>query len=151
MKIANIGSDYVELNETNIHNYTHIEKVHLIKFTFKEPSYELVKEVLETYKSTNRFVIGDNIKFYNDILRTTNKKYYVENYPSVGLISFFRKNNKVLLNFEKLPTHSKEFIFNNLFEDILKNVEVILLKESDFNIKKDVLLHWRGNVILKKQ
>lgn len=149
MKVANIGKDFVIIDENNLEDFKNIEKVHLIKFNFSNPELSLVEKVLREYPNTNRFVISNNIKFYNDILKTTNKKYYVENFPGAGLITFFRKNNKVLLNFEILTKEEKKFIFDNIFEDILKNVEVILISKEDFNNKQEVLQEWRGNVIIK--
>lgn len=149
MKIAQYGTDFIELNETNMKKYTHVEKVHLIKLSFNEPTPVLIEEVLKLYPSTNRFIIHNNIKVYNDILKSTTKKYYVENNEHHGFITFFRKNNKVLLNFEKFTDEIKEFLLNNFLFDILKNVEVIIISKKDFMKKEQIFKNWNGNVILK--
>jgi hypothetical protein len=85
---------------------------------------------LEKFPLTNRYIISDNIKFYNDILKAR-KKYYVENMIGDNLISFFKKNNKVLLNIENLFDYQLELIEKEYF-DILRNVEVLSMKESTF-------------------
>ena len=41
------------------------------------PTSELVNQVLYLFPKTNRFVIDDNIREYNSILRKTEKKYTV--------------------------------------------------------------------------
>ena len=148
MKIAKIGSDYVELNEQNFDKFVHIDKIHLIKMDFVEPTEEMIRNVLNLYPNTNRFVVSNNIKLYNDLLKTTNKKYYVENTESFGFITFFRKNNKVLLNFVKLNDALKDFVLDNLLFDVLKNVEVILIKNNDFIKKENILKNWNGNIVI---
>ena len=148
MKIAYVGNEYCKVSEDNIDTFTNIDKIHLIKLAFKNPTEALVGKVLSLYPNTNRFIIGDNIKFYNYILKQTNKKYYVENQKGYNLISFFKKNNKCVLNFENLLLSEREFIFSHLLEDVLNNVEAIYLHENDFNNKSNRLESWSGNVIL---
>ncbi len=152
MKITKCGSDYISINEDTIHfeEYLDIPKVHIIKLSFDMPNKSKVDEVLSLFPRTNRFVIENNIREYNFILRRTSKKYYVENYRGVGLISFFRKNNKVLLNFHKLSKTESIFIINNCFEDILKNLEVIHINKEIFEGCEDILTRWSGNVIISE-
>ncbi len=86
---------------------------------------------------------------YNYILKETNKKYYIENNPSSDIISFFRKNNKVLINFNNLNSESKKFLLSDsVFNDVLKNSEVIMIDKSTFNLKRNALKNWTGNVII---
>jgi hypothetical protein len=104
---------------------------------FDKPTFDKVNRVLEKFNYTNRFIIEDNIKFYNDILKN-NKKYYVENNSEQGLISFFKKNNKVLLNFNTLTSEERIFVKNNI-EDVLKNVEVLRMDRSDLKSLEEEL------------
>lgn len=150
MKIAYIGTDYIILNEDNINEFVDKEKIHLIKLDFKEPTDNLILKVLELYPNTNRFVISNNIKIYNDVLKQTTKKYYIENTENSKLITFFRKNNKVLFNFNNVNTKVKEFLLDNFLFDILKNVEVIIIDIDSFNNKESILKNWNGNVVLEK-
>jgi hypothetical protein len=152
VKITKIGTDYISINEDTIHyeEYLNISKVHLIKLSFDTPTKSKIEQVLSLFPRTNRYVIEDNIREYNFILRRTSKKYYVENYSGVGVISFFRKNNKVLLNFHKLTQDEKEFIVHNCFEDVLKNLEVIHIDEHIYDLKEDVLIKWNGNVVISE-
>ena len=123
MKVTRVGSDYIEINEENIYDdlLLSIPRVHLIKFCFENPSEVLIKNVLKLYEKTNRFIIEDNIRIYNYILRGTSKKYYIENPVGVRIITFFRKNNKVLVNFENLNSIEKEFLLAGCFDDVLRN------------------------------
>jgi len=150
MKIAYVGTDYIEVNESNIDEFVDREKIHLIKLNFDEPSEELILEVLKKYPNTNRFVISNNIKIYNDVLKDTIKKYYIENVETTKIITFFRKNNKILFNFNNVNKKVKEFLLDNFLFDILKNVEVIRLDKYSFANKENVLQNWNGNVILDK-
>lgn len=138
----------VDLEDWNVEPYE--KKVHLIKVELTNPTEPKLDFVLERYPYTNRFIISDNIRFYNWFFRSYEKKYYVENVHNANLISFFKKNNKVLLNFDKLDYDTKKFALkNNVFKDILRNLEVIQLNEEDFNKKKSILLNWNGNVIVE--
>lgn len=149
MKITEIGKDIIKIDESNFQTKEK-EKVHLLKLAFEEPTTEKVNAVLENYPNTNRFVISNFIKFYNEILKFTNKKYYIENtYQS--LISFFKKNNKVLLNTDNLQSHEYAFVSNtDVFFDILKNTEIILIDSILFSKYKDgiIRMNWKGNVII---
>jgi len=57
----------------------------------------------------------------------------VENVPYEPLISFFRKNNKVVLNILRLSRHERIFISNKtVLEDILQNLEIIIVNNKFF-------------------
>lgn len=150
MKITKINSDYIKIDEKNINdrNLIEIPRVHIIKLAFLRPSREKIEGVLNLFPKTNRYVIQDNIRDYNFVLRNTSKKYYVENAPGVGFLSFFRKNNKVLLNFHNLSFEEREFILDECFEDTLKNLEVIHISDHHYDLKEDILKDWKGNVII---
>jgi hypothetical protein len=151
MQITRIGSDYISINEDSLYdeNLINIPRVHLIKLDFFKPSESKIKNVLSLYPKTNRFVIEDNIKIYNYVLRNTQKKYYVSNTKGVKLISFFRKNNKIFLNFMNLNVFERQFLLiNECFEDILRNAEVILVDNDILMEKESILNEWNGNVIL---
>ena len=132
------GSDYVEINENNINDYIDILKIHLIKLDFSDPTEKLILEVLEKYPNTNRFIISNNIKIYNDVLRNTTKKYYIENTKNTKILTFFRKNNKILFNFNNVNKKVKDFLLDNFLFDILKNVEVIIIDNNSFVLKEQI-------------
>ncbi|HRR48608.1 MAG TPA: hypothetical protein P5293_01320 [Bacteroidales bacterium] len=150
MKLTVIGSDYIVINEDNLRdeNILKIPRVHLIELAFQDPTKEKIEAVLTLYSKTNRFVISDNIRIYNALLKQTAKKYYVKNTAGVGLISFFRKNNKVLLDTIVLSEQEKSFVLDTLLPDILRNIEVIRVSKSDFEKYKAKLEPWNGNVIV---
>lgn len=151
MQITRIGSDYISINEDSLYdeNLINIPRVHLIKLDFFKPSESKIRNVLSLYPKTNRFVIEDNIKIYNYVLRNTQKKYYVSNTKGDKLISFFRKNNKIFLNFMNLNVFERQFLLiNKCFEDILRNAEVILVDNDILMEKESILNEWNGNVIL---
>jgi len=151
MRITKIGSDYISVDEEsyNSKEYLNIPRVHLIKFDFASPSFEIVNRVLSIFPKTNRFVIEDNIREYNSILRRTEKKYYVMNKKGAEIISFFRKNNKILLNFLNLSKEERDFfLLDGVFEDVLKNTEVIALNKNMYDLKMEILDKWKGNVII---
>jgi hypothetical protein len=151
MKLTYPGKDYIIINEENLKDekLLEISKIHLIHFCFAEPTREKINGVLQLFNKTNRFVISNNIKLYNDVLKLTAKKYYVMNNVGDNLITFFRKNNKVLLNFSNLSQREREFVCSSdVVNDILKNVEVIQMKKSSFSKVKDLFDLWDGNIIL---
>jgi hypothetical protein len=151
MKITKIGTDFITIDEDNLYNekLKSIPRVHIIKLAFFNPTEEKIKKVLQFYPKTNRFVVDSNIRDYNSILKWTNKKYYVENTECVGFISFFRKNNKVVLNVNRLSHEERVFILNNCLEDVLRNIEVICINNDVFEEKNKILDLWNGNVIIK--
>lgn len=151
MKITQPGRDIIRVTEEDYENGEVVsseDKVHLIKFAFEEPDNDKVNWVFETYPDTKRFVVEQDIKFYNDILKKTNKKYYVENSNNTSLITFFRKNNKVLLNFSKLFSEERDFILEYLLNDILKNVEIIAIDKDNFERYFETFRKWKGNVVI---
>jgi hypothetical protein len=151
MQITRIGSDYITIDEDNIRSeeLLSIPRVHLIKLDFFQPNETKVMKVISLFPKTNRYVIEDNIRIYNYILKRTSKKYYILNKEGIGLISFFRKNNKVLLNFMNVSVFEKQFLLSEgCFEDMLSNIEVILIDRDTYEEKKNVLRNWNGNVII---
>jgi hypothetical protein len=151
MRITNVGSDFIRIDEDNIvdEELLKIPRVHIIKLDFFKPTESKVKKVINLYPKTMRFVIENNIKTYNYILRGTNKKYYVENSPGVDVISFFKKNNKVLCNFNNFDDTERQFLLTRVvFESVLKNTEVIIVSQSAFETHETTLNNWSGNVII---
>lgn len=150
MRLTNIGSDYIRIDEDNIQdkNLLQIPRVHLIKLDFFKPTEQKVKKVLSLYERTNRYVVENNIKTYNYILKNTNKKYYVENTVGADIITFFKKNNKVLVNFNNFLQTERMFLLKHCFEDILKNTEVIVIDQDTFEERHADLASWSGNVVI---
>jgi hypothetical protein len=151
MKLTQIGSDYIRINEDNMYdeNLLSIPRVHLIKLDFFNPNEDKIRKVIRSFSKTNRYVIEDNIRTYNFILRGTSKKYYVCNPIGADVISFFRKNNKVLVNFFNLSEFEKVFLLSDkVFGDVLRNTEVIQIDKDIFDEKMETLENWRGNVII---
>lgn len=149
MRITKQNSDYVVIDEDSINKYLDIERVHIIELLFFKPTERKIKKVLELYPKTNRYVISDNIRTYNYILKGTSKKYYVMNIPGALLITFFKKNNKVLVNFDNLSTFERQFLLmDENFGDVLRNTEVIMVDKGVFEEKKSFLESWSGNVIV---
>ena len=144
------GTDLISVNENNMQMNEKISrKIHLIKLDFEEPSVEKMDWVIRTYEYTKRFIVTNQIPFYNWYFKRNRKKFYVENGLGVGIFSFFKKNNKVFLNLEKLSMTEKAFILNDLIlEDILKNLEIIKISQDDFNQKKSVFNNWAGNIVI---
>ena len=153
MKITTIGTDFISINENNINDKSlrDIPRVHLIKLDFKEPTEEKIQKVMEIWDKTNRFVVSDNIKLYNNFLKTTAKKYYICNRSGDKLLSFLRKNNKVLLIFNNLSQFDKSYIFSSpdILTDLLRNVEVIQISKSQFDMYRNQFEGWNGNVIIE--
>lgn len=150
MKITKLGTDYIRISEVNIADPSLklIPKVHIIKLDFKEPTFDKVNYVLNTFRTTNRFVIDSNIKFYNSILRSTSKKYYVSNVEGDSLISFYKRNNKVLLDTTKLTPLEKGFVFSVSINDILANTEVMVVESRYYQANPEPFNNWSGNLIL---
>jgi len=147
MIFTKYSKDWIIIDESN-YNIQEKGKVHLIKLDFNNPTEEKVKNVIRNFPNTNRYIISDNIKFYNNLLRNK-KKYYVENEVGANLISFLRKNNKILLNMRNLSKVDKEFILYNI-SDMLNNIEVIFVGKKSW-IDSDIqskLEKWNGNVLI---
>jgi len=154
MRLTRINTDYIKVNEENYNSseFKKIGRVHLIKLDFKNPTYDLIKKVLNLFPRTNRFVIEDNIREYNSMLRRTEKKYYIINKKGSDIISFFRKNNKILFNLMNLSKEERDFfLMEGIFEDVLKNTEVIAMSKKIYDEKLEVLDKWNGNTILIKK
>ena len=150
MRVTKIGSDYISVDEDSIDKFLDIERIHIIELLFFKPTERKIKKVLQLYPLVNRYVISDNIRTYNYILKTTSKKYYVKNTPGAQLITFFKKNNKVLCDFLSLDVYEKQFLLlDNVFGDVLRNCEVIQIDQEIFEEKKLFLETWSGNVIIK--
>lgn len=147
-----MGRDYITIDECNMADPSlqKIPRVHLIGLNFKIPTIEKVEYVFKTFPTTNRFVIQDNIRFYNDLLKKTNKKYYVMNEDGDGIFSFFKKNNKVILNVMRLSPLEKAFVMSVALEDVLKNLEVIIMPEKYYREYNTILNQWTGNLVLTR-
>lgn len=150
MKLTQMGSDYVRINETNLadESLLSIARIHIIKLDFREPTLEKVNYVLNTFRSTNRFSVDNNIKFYNSILKNTNKKYYIANVEGDTLITFFKRNNKVLLDTTKLNVLEKAFVFSVALTDVLNNTEVAIVEHKYYREHPEPFNNWSGNLIL---
>lgn len=152
MILTELGKDILCVTEEDFYlSVKESRKIHLIKLKFDEPTKQKIDWCINNYPSTNRFIIEDNIKIYNDILKTTKKKYYIENSYGNGIITFFKKNNKVLLNMNKLKDDEQGFILSPyILKDVLRNIEIIYLTESQFLSRKHIFDNWNGNVIIHK-
>lgn len=147
MKLATKGKDWKIFSESNIQDKEQSEKVHLVKLDFEQPTEEKVEQVIKNFPSTNRFIISDNIKFYNDLLKSR-KKYYIENKPNTDLITFMKRNNKVILNVNILKDFEYEFILKNP-KDILRNLECLMMTNEQYQEKwNDLVENWTGNILL---
>ncbi|MFW6129738.1 MAG: hypothetical protein ACOC56_01055 [Atribacterota bacterium] len=153
MYVAKFGIDVVSINESNIDLVPVNYKYHLIMLDFSLPTEEKVMKVIENNPRTNRYIIRDNIKIYNNILKRTSKKFYVMNTDHNNIISFFRKNNKCLLDLTVVPDWMLHFITNKeVFIDVLRNVEVLVMDPEMIDESYefyDYLKTWRGNIIIK--
>jgi hypothetical protein len=150
MRITRIGSDYISIDEDNINDEKLLEipRVHIIYLCFFNPTKEKIEKAISLFPKTNRYVVSDNIRIYNYTFKYTSKKYYVMNGSGDGIITFFRKNNKVLMNLLNLSVFERQFVLEIIFEDILKNIEVVMMDRETFDEKKSLLDTWNGNVII---
>ena len=154
MKITVMNEDFVTITEQNLNDLTENpeKKIHLIKLNFTEPTKEKVLSVINTFTKTNRYVISNNIKIYNDILKTTGKKYYIENEKNTNLISYLRKNNKILINFNNLRQNELDLLLDEkILLDLLRNVEVIMIQSSIYEKYNTIFNSWDGNTILTEE
>lgn len=153
MRITVPGVDLIKINEENYmdQELMDIPKIHLIKFCFSDPTDDKIECVIENFPNTNRFIVDGFIRIYNNALRYTNKKYYVENSKGTGLVTFFRRNNKVLLNTLKCNKEEKKFIFDVDLWDILKNIEIMVVEEQEYEKYKREFSEWRGNLIIHNE
>lgn len=152
MVITRPGRDIISVGEEDWESRDVVsdDKIHLIKLEFVDPNEQKLDWLVDSYPLTNRFIVFDNIKFYNWYFKTKEKKFYVENRYNVGIFSFFKKNNKVLLNFNLLRNDVRNFMLkNSIFSDILRNLEIIQIDEDTFRDKSNILSKWNGNVIVE--
>ena len=153
MKLTIAGKDVISIDESNIDRYK-LEaskgiKFHVIKLNFDDPTKEKVDDVLRSFDNTNRFIISDNVKFYNGHLKYVGKKYYVQNTSGQNFISFVRKNNKILVDLTCMTSAESRFVLDNYLEDLLRNTEIILIDESDLSAFSSILKGWPGNLIIR--
>ena len=152
MIITRPDVDIISVDEEKLENFdeqTRKNKIHIIKLDLIDPTEEKMDKLLDNFFLTNRFVIKDNIKFYNWYFKTKNKKYYVENNSNSGIFSFFKKNNKILLNFNKVRHDVKTFLIKDfVFTDVLKNLEIIEIDSKLYFEKYNILNRWNGNVVV---
>ncbi len=153
MKIAEKGRDFIELTESNVIRLAtefNGRKVHIIKLNLMEPTAEKIVSIIENFPNTKRYVIENNIKIYNDILKVTGRKYYIENATGCELIHFFRKHNKILLNFNNLRRDEQVFLMNkHVLVDLLMWVEVMIAPQYLYDKFQDILNDWSGNLIIE--
>ena len=150
MKISEYGKHWLLIDETNI-DKKEMEKIHLIKLNFVMPSEAKINQVMNSFPNTNRFIIdaGENVKLYNDALKGK-KKYYVENTPKVDLVTFMKRNNKVILNIDNVKDFEYEFIMNNP-NDVLRNLECVMMNKNEYQDNwEEILSEWPGNVLITR-
>jgi len=129
-------------------------KVHLVRLAFKDPDDSKMEWVLNTFKKTNRYVVDiHHIRYYNYYLKRTNLKYYIINTRDTwkGIISFFKRNNKVLLDTTQLSLFEKQFVFNVALQDVLSNAEVLLMDKQDYTDNLEVFNQWKGDIVIKDE
>jgi hypothetical protein len=147
------GRDIIVVNEESLTDgkeFTY--KVHLVRLSFTDPTNEKMEWVLQTFHKTNRYVVDINhIRYYNYYLKRTNLKYYIINTVDTwrGLVSFFKRNNKVLLDITQLTDFEKQFVLNVALQDILSNCEVLLMDREDYTGHLEVFNQWKGDIIIK--
>jgi hypothetical protein len=149
------GKDIIVVNEKSYKEGVLFDyKVHLVRLKFEDPNDDKMKWVSRVFKRTNRYVVdAEHIRYYNYYLKKTNLKYYIINTPYnwSGLISFFKKNNKVLLDFTKLSLFEKQFVLNVALEDVLANTEVILIEQDDYELFLGIFNQWKGDIIIHNE
>lgn len=151
IKITKPGQDIIVITDQDYNKKVKTEdKVHLIRLKFDTPTIDKMDWVIESFHKTHRFVIdSEHIRFYNGFFKRTNKKYYVINDSNTeGLISFFKKNNKVLLDITALSEFDRLYVLNVAFTDILRNTEVIIISKSDYTERLEELNMYNGNCII---
>lgn len=150
--ITTPGRDIITIDELSMReNVSYDYKVHLIRLKFASPDDNKMQWVIDTFKKTNRYVIDTlHIRYYNYYLKKTNLKYYIINTKKdwKGIVTFFKKNNKVLLDFTQLSDFEKLFVLNVSLDDVLSNTEVILIDKSDYMDKLEVFNQWKGDIII---
>ena len=152
MKITRLGVDMITLTEIDYENKTTFNhKVHLIKLVFTSPNQQKMDWVIKNFPSTRRFVVSDNVSFYNHCLKQTNLKYYVCNTEPNRIVSFFKRHNKVLLDITCLSETEKVFVLNVALDDILTCTEVIAVRRIDYIKHVELFNGWSGDLILLEE
>lgn len=150
--ITTPGKDIIVVDEYSYDNNVSFDyKVHLIRLRFDSPNDDKMRWVANTFKKTNRYVVdGDHVRYYNYYLKNTNLKYYIINTKKdwKGIVTFFKRNNKVLLDTTILSDFERLFILNVSLEDVLANTEVILILKDDYMSRLQVFNDWRGDIII---
>jgi hypothetical protein len=146
------GRDIVVVNEESLTDGKDYDyKVHLVRLAFNNPTDDKMLWVMQTFRKTNRYVIDINhIRYYNYYLKRTNLKYYIINTQTAwrGLVSFFKRNNKVLLDITQLTMFERQFVLNVALEDVISNAEVLLMSKEDYTDHIDVFNQWKGDIII---
>lgn len=149
------GRDIIVVNEENLANSEDYNyKVHLVRLSFNNPTDDKMEWVMQTFRKTNRYVIDTrHIRYYNYYLKRTNLKYYIINTVDTwrGLISFFKRNNKVLLDITQLSMFEKQFVLNVALEDVISNAEVLLMDKEDYTDHLEIFNQWKGDIILRDE
>jgi len=149
------GKDIIVVNEDSYNqDVSYDQKIHLIRLMFDDPTDDKMEWVLQTFRKTNRYVIDiTNIRYYNYYLKRTNLKYYIINTVDSwrGLVSFFKRNNKVLLDITKLSIFERQFVLNVSLKDVISNTEVLLMDKDDYTDHLDVFNRWKGDIILRDE
>jgi len=153
MKFTLSGRDVISLTDETLKDckIPSDQKIHLIKIDITSPSPKAIEAITMMFPNTNRYIISanSNIKVFNDTFKRLTKKYYVENETNSRLVSFLRKNNKVLLNVAKLSPHDYTFVDNeSVLVDLLWNVEVMSVPIKFYESWKPLFTNWPGNLIL---
>ena len=146
------GKDIIVVDEHSYENdISYDYKVHLVRLKFNSPDDDKMRWVIDTFKKTNRYVVDTiHIRYYNYYLKRTNLKYYIINILQdwKGIVTFFKKNNKVLFDITKLSDFERLFVMNVALEDVLANAEVVLISKEDFTDKQKVFEQWKGDAII---
>jgi len=152
MKITEVGKDYVILNcLKDIEKFKDRinDKIHLIELDFKDPTESILKQVINNFPKTRRFIISNFIKFYNiQFKKYLDKKFYVRNLEGDNLLIFFKRNNKILLDLVALTELERMLVFNDLAL-VLDYIEVINIDKKNFDKHYKILKRWNGNVIIQ--
>lgn len=147
------GRDIIVVNEQTLQQGSEFDyKVHLVRLSFDDPTDDKMEWVLQTFRRTNRYVIDTtHIRYYNYYLKRTNLKYYIINTRATwrGLVSFFKRNNKVLLDITQLSEFEKQFVLNVNLNDVIYNTEVLLMSKDDYTNHLDVFNQWKGDIIIQ--
>ncbi len=153
MKFTIPGKDIISITDEDLVSLSSPKsKIHLIRLKLDRPSISAMDLITDFYHKTNRYIVDmENVRFYNSYFKTTNIKYYVINTERyyTGIISFFKRNNKILLDTTILDDDTKDYInIPDVMIDILSNMEVIIIDQFYFDINKDIFSKWNGNVII---